>query len=233
MNVFSYIGSHDSGFAPNPFHGYCTLACYKPTIRRCASIGDWIVGLSPKRYGNEIVFAMKVADKLSFAEYWKDKRFRNKRAKMRSKDPIFRVGDNIYQPVKGGVLLQKPSRHSNEDGTEKARRKKHDLNGKFVMVSVHFSYFGGKTKKIPAKFADLIVTRGHKRFECKDEELQKGRGGFAGKLVRVFEKLPKGRQGYPRSWRVVQIDTAAASGRCTPRKPKPSQFSSKSCNIGC
>ena len=36
MTVYSYIVAYDSGFAPNPFHGTCTLACCKPTIRRTA-----------------------------------------------------------------------------------------------------------------------------------------------------------------------------------------------------
>jgi len=36
MKVYSYIVAYDSGFAPNPFHGICTLACCKPTIRRTA-----------------------------------------------------------------------------------------------------------------------------------------------------------------------------------------------------
>lgn len=226
MNVFSYIVSHDSGFAPNPFHGYCTLACCKPVIRRCASVGDWIIGISPKRLGNEIVFTMKVTDKLSFADYWRDKRFIHKRAKMRSKDQVFLVGDNIYQPLKGGGFIQKTSLHSNEDGSENLRRKNHDLNGKFVLVSNHFSYFGGATKKIPVKFADLVVTRGHKRFECKDEEMQKGRGGFAGKLVRYFGKLPKGRQGDPRSW---PKKTAGAGKVCKPNQLPTKSLKNKLC----
>lgn len=88
VNVYSYIVSHDSGFAPNPFHDYCTIACCKPVIRRNACVGDWIIGLSPKKYGNEIVCAMRVTEKLSSSEYWKDKRFQRKRANMKSKEPI-------------------------------------------------------------------------------------------------------------------------------------------------
>jgi len=100
IHIFSYIVSSDSGFAPNPFWNYCTLACCKPVIRRTASVGDWIVGLSPKALGNDIVFAMKVTEKMTMADYWKDKRFRNKKVKMKSADPIRRRGDNIYQPIK-------------------------------------------------------------------------------------------------------------------------------------
>ena len=48
MNIYSYVVTHDTGFAPNPFHGYCTLACCKPRIRSRAAVGDWVVGLTPK-----------------------------------------------------------------------------------------------------------------------------------------------------------------------------------------
>ena len=65
MNVYSYILASDTGFAPNPFWGYCTLACCKPIIRRNASVGDWIVGLMPKHLDHRIAYAMKVSEKLT------------------------------------------------------------------------------------------------------------------------------------------------------------------------
>ena len=34
MIVYEYVMTSDSGFAPNPFHGACTLACCKPKIRK-------------------------------------------------------------------------------------------------------------------------------------------------------------------------------------------------------
>lgn len=34
MIVYEYVMTSDSGFAPNPFHGTCTLACCKPKIRK-------------------------------------------------------------------------------------------------------------------------------------------------------------------------------------------------------
>lgn len=48
MRVFTYVLDHDTGFAPNPFHGWCTLAGCKPVIRRTARIDDWIVGMTPR-----------------------------------------------------------------------------------------------------------------------------------------------------------------------------------------
>ena len=68
FNVYSYIVSTDSGFAPNPFGEFCTLSCCKPVIRRSASVGDWVVGLAPKSLGNGIVFAMEVTEKMTITE---------------------------------------------------------------------------------------------------------------------------------------------------------------------
>ncbi len=59
MRLVSYILTSDTGFAPNPFFRYCTLACCKPQIRRSAEPGDWIVGISRKADGNRIVYAMR------------------------------------------------------------------------------------------------------------------------------------------------------------------------------
>lgn len=99
MALYSYIVTHDTGFAPNPFFGYCTLACCKPGIRRHAKEGDWIVGLTPraKGTGNEIVYFMEVEKSLSFNDYWRDARFRQKRPKLDA-GLARKCGDNIYKP---------------------------------------------------------------------------------------------------------------------------------------
>ena len=214
INVFSYIVSSDSGFAPNPFWNYCSLACCKPVIRRTASVGDWIIGLSAKALGNDIIFAMKVTEKMTVAEYWKDKRFRNKRANMQSPDPIRRRGDNIYQPIKNVEFRQQDSKHSNRDGSENEKQKQHDLNGKFVLISDDFTYFGAKSKKLPKKFLDIIVSRGHKRFECDPQDVANGKGGMVGSLIRYIEKLPKGIHGNPRTWPESGNRDKPFSGKC-------------------
>ena len=52
MKLFSYVVDHDTGYAPNPADGYCTLVqCkYRPkgavkkNIVEMAEVGDWILG---------------------------------------------------------------------------------------------------------------------------------------------------------------------------------------------
>jgi hypothetical protein len=88
--LFSYVVDHDEGFAPHPTGRYCTLAwCKYKTERRgnrniveLAEEGDWVVGTggaSSKSAGHgNLIYAMRVDEKLPLAEYCKDKRFANR-----------------------------------------------------------------------------------------------------------------------------------------------------------
>ncbi|MGA2325034.1 MAG: hypothetical protein ABSH05_01985 [Bryobacteraceae bacterium] len=162
MKLFSYVVRHDTGFAPNPFFGYCTLACCKPEIRRTAKPGDWLVGLTPKDDGNRIVYFMQVDEKLEFKQYWSDPRFRRKRPRANA-GLVRKNGDNIYKPLAGpgDRYRQLRSRHS-KGACEDSARKKHDLRGKYVLVSETFAYFGARARKLPRKLSALAVGRGHR-----------------------------------------------------------------------
>ena len=165
MTLYSYIVKHDTGFAPNPFFGYCTLACCKARIRRKAKKGDWIVGLTPTAKGNKIVYFMEVNETLGFDEYWRDQRFKEKR-------PTFgagiaaKCGDNIYQPSTAHSLgyRQLPSTHSKPKFTkhEDPERKEDDLSGKQVLVSSNFAYFGLKALTLPPELNALKIGIGHR-----------------------------------------------------------------------
>lgn len=159
--LHSYVVASDTGFAPNPFWGRCTLANCKPTIRRKAAIGDWIVGLGRKALGHRLVYAMEVAEILDFASFWHDPRFANKIPDFTRRQVVFRAGDNIYEPLVGGDFRQLQSMHSNGDH-EDPENKAHDLGGRRVIVATNFHYFGGDGPALPPRLHSLIVARGHK-----------------------------------------------------------------------
>ena len=73
MKLFVYVVRYDSGFAPNPFFGYCTLATCKPGIRKGAQEGDWIAGVGSKQKGQtrKLVYAMKVEEIISLIDIGK------------------------------------------------------------------------------------------------------------------------------------------------------------------
>lgn len=174
MTLYSYIVTHDTGFSPNPFFGYCTLACCKPVIRRKArkkDVGnrDWVIGLTPKADGNRVVFFMRVDDVKQFDKYWRDTRFKQKKPRYDAGVPS-KSGDNTYEPVAGGYR-QLPSMHSHSDGHENAETKERDLSGRQVLISETFAYFGSQPRDLPLDLKPLIIGRAHRcRFsdEVKD-----------------------------------------------------------------
>ncbi|MEI7726891.1 MAG: hypothetical protein WCK09_17410 [Bacteroidota bacterium] len=180
MKLFSYIIKSDLGFSPNPFWGKFTLACCKPAIRRTAKKGDWIVGLRGKMLYKKlklpktkdpldkyaIIYAMKVSEVLTFDKYYR--KFPEKRPDFKNAESLYRMGDNIYKPLKTGDYEQLESRHTIKNAL---KNKDKDLSGKFVLISDEFYYFGSKPIKIPKNLQSLICGRGDK---CKfDDKVKK------------------------------------------------------------
>jgi hypothetical protein len=143
--LYVYPITRDFGFAPNPFHGICTLATCKPKIRKGAREGDWIIGVggsSLKAVARKCIFMMKVSEKMSFQNYWDDPRFVRKRP-ARNGSRIQMLGDNIYHQDKDGGWLQEDSHHSNQDGSPNLSNVRRDTQTTDqVLISEFFFYFG-------------------------------------------------------------------------------------------
>jgi len=157
LRLFSYVVRYDSGFAPNPFFGYCTLATCKPDIRRNAELNDWVVGTGSAdrsvQRGGHLVYTMRVTDILTFAEYWADARFQRKKPDLRrSKERA--CGDNIYYRDKNNAWQQLDSFHSNKDGSISRPHVQIDTDVDRVLISDDFIYFGGYGPQIPGGFRD-------------------------------------------------------------------------------
>ena len=166
--LYSYVVDRDYGFAPNPFHGFCTLATCKPVIRRVAQVGDWIVGTG-SAYRNRtghIVFAMRVSETMTFQQYWLDPRFRAKRPNLRgSLKQAF--GDNIYHTEPRTALwLQEDSHHCHEDGTPNPKNIDNDTQTDRVLIGEEFTYWGGTGSRIPEFNGINICKKGpaHKSY---------------------------------------------------------------------
>lgn len=151
MRLYVYSVVTDSGFAPNPFHGYCTLATCKPGIRARADIGDWVLGVgSPQnaQYG-KLIFAMRVEEVMSFDEYWADPRFQLKKPNPDGGEES-RCGDNIYHRQPGsGDWIQAPGYHSLDNGCPDHGHVEDDTRSPRVLISKHFAYFGKSAIDIP------------------------------------------------------------------------------------
>jgi hypothetical protein len=165
MRVYSYVVKAISGFAPNPYWGWCTLACCKPKIRKTAVPGDWIIGLAPKSKGSQVVYVMQVDEVLTIDGYWHDKRFAVKRPDWQGQSAAMK-GDNIYEPLGGGEYRQLRSLHSRTGAggifEEDAFHKERDLSGEHVLISQSFAYYGERQKFLPPSLNTLRVGRGHR-----------------------------------------------------------------------
>jgi len=166
-SLFMYVVDRDFGFAPNPFHGICTLATCKPRIRSAARTGDWVVGMGGARLRStgRCIFAMRVGRKLTFNEYWNGPEFRDKRP-IRNGSLVMLVGDNVYHSD-GAVWTQEDSHHSRSDGAPEPSNVINDTSADAVLVSDIFYYFGTLAPEVPTAILDAIDYqngRNHRRI---------------------------------------------------------------------
>ena len=168
-----YVVDRDFGFAPNPFHGYCTLATCKSGIRSTAKVDDWIIGIGGRRLKatGRCIFAMRVTGKITFDEYWGNPVYLDKKP-IRNGSKKMMVGDNIYHRDATGHWHQADSHHSNADGSVNPHNLSKDTKSDKVLISRHFYYFGIGAPTIPAGMISAIGFEnrvGHRVFrngEC-------------------------------------------------------------------
>lgn len=145
---------HDTGFAPNPFWGYCTLAVCTPNHMGVQPKGDefWIAGFSGKKYENKLIYAMKVDEFVDFDNYYNDPRFSKKKPNIRGTSKEI-PGDNIYYRDSSNRWQQhKTIYHTEVDEITK------DLKYPKVFISTHFFYFGEKAVSTK-RFSEFILRR--------------------------------------------------------------------------
>ena len=165
--LYSYVLREDTGFAPNPYHGFCTLACCKPKIRKGAEVGDWVIGTGSdakgKWRGNHISYAMKVTEILTFDEYWNEERFLAKKPNLDGDLPEA-CGDNIYQfDYPNGCWCRVPAYHCDSS------LMLWDTSVDRVLISDDFVYWGGNGPLLP-EFGGLNLCkegRNHLKFDSR------------------------------------------------------------------
>lgn len=168
--IYIYVVNHDFGFAPNPFHGYCTLATCKPRIRNKAEVEDWVIGVGGRRLKatGYCVYAMRVTQKITFNEYWKNPIYFDKKP-VRNGSRVMIAGDNIYYlDATQNIWCQADSYHSNPDGSTYLPHLYKDTKSNKVLISNHFFYFGKKAPLVPNALLQAIGYKNkinHRVFE--------------------------------------------------------------------
>jgi hypothetical protein len=151
----------------------CTLACCKPQIRKCAKLGDYILGTGaalPKLTGH-LTYWMRVDEIFTFDSYWVAWRLRRKKPTVNG-TTFLRYGDNINNRHGGDAYKQEDSCHSREDGTVSLGDLHRDTGTTDkVLVAHEFAFFGRQGIEIPAEL-DFVVKRGPgHRCRFKDEQV--------------------------------------------------------------
>ena len=164
-----YVVDRDFGFAPNPFHGFCTLATCMARIRAKAQVDDWVAGMGGARLKatGRCIYAMRVTDTRTFDQYWAAKEFFDKRP-VRNGSRVMMVGDNIYRrETPNGEWIQQDSHHSNPDGTPNQLNIDKDTRADRVLISRDFYYFGRNAPPVPSEILKALGFKnkiGHRKF---------------------------------------------------------------------
>ncbi len=219
--AIGYKMTHDSGFAPNPFHGYLTLATCKPKVRQARRAGDWVAGFASKELVDRsrksglqipfkgLIYLMRVAESLPLDSYFDDRRFAKKRPTFELGSLMERSGDNIYYRDETGRYRQLRN-ESHGDGD-----LHHDTEGKNALVATEFYYFGrncfapaeGWTRFLGASLSD------GRTFNCPP--------GFVDKLLGHFSQngIRPGISGSPCGWGLqLEATDDAPTPTCSPIK---------------
>ena len=151
MRLCTYIVKKDSGLAPNPYWGWCTLAVCTPNHQPARlEEGDWIAGFLNKRRGRKFLYAMELCeDPLNMDDYFHRADFQVKKPDL-SGDWMQRCGDNFYS--------RKPDRT-----WQQHRNRYHigpvylalDTKNPIVFVGKSFWYLGTSAVNVPSHLSEL------------------------------------------------------------------------------
>ncbi len=225
MRLYVYTMTSDNGFAPNPFHDFCTLATCKRQIRERADKGDWILGVGGVEINQagKLIYAMKVDEAMSFDEYWADPRFQQKKPDPNGVEEL-RCGDNAYHRCSdSGNWIQEHCYHSHEDGSPDPKHVLKDTKAPRVLISEHFAYFGKSAIDIPDDimlYDDEDRFKGLRSYRCNFPRELKGY------IVEWLEDLTRfpGIHDTPTQW------NSANRPSCVKNPTTPSRATPKPCS---
>ena len=159
MKLWSYTIVRDTGLAPNPFGGCCTLALCTPNYMGInADVGNWILGHGTVATGNRLILLMQINEKMTFHDYYTCGRFEHKKP-VKGGDWKSLVGDNIYYKENGKYDQHKPNKH--DDDKNRAKDLKY-ADKKIVFISGNYFYFGKDSiepHNLPEDYSRLIFPR--------------------------------------------------------------------------
>ena len=197
----------DTGFAPNPFHGYCTLAACTPNHMGARLVkGNWIAGFFTDSEIPSLVYAMLVDDVMGYDRYYRDRRFQRKKPRLCA-PPTDHCGDNIYHRDSSGKWLRDKGPYHQDD-----RSFEKDTRHAIVYIGWVYAYFGSDAygNPLPLKLRPVLKKGQGIKYTRKGEPL-------FGPYLRWLEAMPKGVHGHPRNGEGSSGCSPCSSGRIKAR----------------
>lgn len=219
--------THDTGFAPNPFWGFCTLANCTPNHKPANLWGeDFIIGVEGLSLAKErrqrgykthieqsLVYVMKVEEKLDLDSYFRDPRFQEKKFK-KTDDWRKRRGDNVYYQENCKFKWIRDHDHEGKDtklkfvncaaiqNDFKKLRKGYgviaqDLKGDVVFISLKFMYFGDLCIPFEKRLLPLLPPGQSFKYSYDGDGLLEK---FKDTIKKLQNKYSYGRHGNPIHW---------------------------------
>ena len=138
----------NSGLAPNPFFGVCSLGLCTPNhMNANLCEGDYLIGLSShelmrKHLWNDtrIIYAMTISKVLGLDEYYK--KYPEKRGN-HSGNILEKYGDAIYREDSRGILMHIP------ESQQHIGIESQDIKGNRVFIGEIFWHFGCNSIPLP------------------------------------------------------------------------------------
>lgn len=201
--LFSYCVRYDGGSAPNPFGGICTLVICKPAIRRAAQVGDWIVGTGSKvspvgDTAGRMIYAMRVGEKLTMAEY-------DKRCMTQLKGKIPDVVSPRRQDHVGDAIWHYTSpkeQPTPRPGDHDEHNRRTDLGGMYALLSDRFFYFGKNAPMLPDHLLGLVKQGPGHRAAANAHLLDA--------FLAWIAHQPRGLRGEPQEWDAARKSCASS-----------------------
>ena len=150
MKLLSYVMTSDTGLAPNPYWGICSLALCTPNhMNAQLKPDDWVVGHSTVATGHRLIYAMRLTKVLDMTTYFHE--YKQKRPVLDG-TPEQRCGDNFHYFENGQWKYIPSALHCCEEEFEQDQ-------GRQVFLAEgedNFWYFGDKSLDFAAQFPSLI-----------------------------------------------------------------------------
>jgi len=206
VDILRYVLRTDNGFAPCIDKGVLSLCCCKPVIRRCANVGDYVMGFMPIELAREeplLTWVGVISEKLTMGDY---------QAKYPDRQDAIYKRDGYHSDGRENLSHNGGCHHSGH--ADQTR----DKNGINALLFEQFWYWGGTPIPIQPNLRSLAYNGpGHKKAVINKSVLPE--------LCKWLKSLEPGIHGQPRNilaWNTLQsCDQSACSIEPKSRSKKP------------